>query len=97
MSKEYDSAQIRALAQRVSRAAKAVGRVKSQTLQNASAEIASNLRGSAADALADQVNDLKNDVNRISDGLTAISNELYKLAQQVEYADRLAAEAIKGQ
>lgn len=95
MSTVTDSVKIRALAQRISRAASAVAGVKTDSLQRIPGEMPANFRGDAADALTDEVEKLMADVSSVSAGLTALSRELYNLAYRVEQADREAEQAIR--
>lgn len=94
MGTEYDSAKIRALAQRVSRAASAVSDVNTGSLKGVMKEMPDNFKGSAATALQESVSELMADVNAISSHLSAVSSALYNLAARVDYADRQAKSII---
>lgn len=95
MSTEYDSAKIRQLAQRISRASNAVAEVNSDSLKGVLKEMPENFRGSAATALQEEVNELMSDIRAVSSDLTALKNSLYNLAARVDYADEQAKAIIE--
>ncbi len=94
MSTEYDSAQIRALAARIQRAADTVNNVKTGPLRSAKSEMQGNFEGRAATALQDSLDELTADVNAVGVKLAGVAKALNALAAKVEEADRQAQQVI---
>ena len=92
---DYDSAAVRRAARQVRDCADIIVDNAQPKLRNIRGEVDDTIKGKAADALSDRIEDIDSDVRSIVNGLKSLSNALTSYAEALERKARELAEALK--
>ena len=92
---DYDSAAVRKAARQVRSCADIIEDGAQPRLRTVRGEIDDNIKGKAAEALSDRLDDIDSDVRAIVNGLKSLSNALTSYAEALERTARELAEAMK--
>lgn len=96
MSAEVDTAEVRKVARQIREIVSNVKELSSADLRAMKDSLkSSGAEGETAKALREALNELDGDILSIAQGLTTVERRLNRYAEEIEEADRRAAEAFK--
>lgn len=91
----YDVLELRQIASKMKNASEAVGGSGCNHIVRVQNSLAGSFQGEAADALNEELTSLRSDLQQLTNGLAAISEEIKAFARRLELADAEATKAIQ--
>jgi uncharacterized protein YukE len=87
MGQVYDYLAVRRVASKVKSVAGSVSSMASSDINRLTRTISGNFVGEAADALAAELDELRNDLRSLSKGLSGVASDLYAYAARIKAID----------
>ncbi len=92
---EIDTGALRSAARKIGGAAAWIEEISADVIPAMERGLESDFSGEAAQALAENLDEIKKEARDLGDGLAAIKKDLLAYVEQVEEADRRAKRAIE--